>query len=389
MNLEIDIVGPWIQATTQLNNTVISNGTNNTNLPPLKFDLTADICNRRNVYTEIHYVGFAITVVNGIGMFITGLRLPLLLFTKSPKWNDKYKPLLVACLGIIVLQPLAMFIITSLFQAGHDMPEQDQLTVILASSLPTWTFCFHFVRWSGGHIGLARMIQCVITIAATVTMNINVRIYATLPETRAFDDYGEQIYVPWSGISEIFANFICFILGGIFFQIAYSNGKRRFTSGFFAAIFWIGPVLSMLVYCLFVLFLAIECPQAYQPSGSLWGCACLQPVVGVFIGLGLGKLFSLKWQETVTIAILVGGPNVQYMIGTLINDYDQKQVFQSIISYPVLLYIFEIFWLGLFTLFLNNFYRLIPRLKNKSATRLFSMWKDEKELHKLYSGINV
>ena len=115
----------------------------------------------------------------------------------------------------------------------------------------------------------------------------------------------------------------------------------------------------------------------------------MQPVVGVFIGLGLGKLFSLKWQETVTIAILVGGPNVQYMIGTLINDYDQKQVFQSIISYPVLLYIFEIFWLGLFTLFLNNFYRLIPRLKNKSATRLFSMWKDEKELHKLYSGINV
>ena len=251
------------------------------------------------------------------------------MFKKEGSWLNMYKPLLVAVLSVIVCQPLVMFLWTLCF--GQGLHERDQLAVVLASALPPWTFSFHFVRWSGGHIGLARLIQVVCTLLATVTLDINTLIYSTVPLDRALTDYGEKFYVPWGSTAKVFANFACFIIGGIATQLAYPNGTHRAASWFMAFIFKLGPLLSMAVYTTFVLFLAIVCPQSYEAeNGSIWGCAILQPVTGLLIGLVLGKLFRLDSQQSVTIAILTAGPNVQYLIGTLINDY-RKHTVRSIL----------------------------------------------------------
>ena len=209
------------------------------------------------------------------------------------------------------------------------------------------------------------MIQVVTTILTTVTMGVNTRIYGTVPLNRAVTDYGRPFYVPWAGISEIFANFACFIIGGVVTQLAYPKGIKQRYSWVFAVIFKLGPILSMSVYTLFVLFLAIICPQSYQAENApIWGCAILQPITGICIGLVLGKIFKLDFQQSVTIAITTGGQNVQYIIGTLINNYSKKEIFQSIITYPILLYVCEIFWLGVFVIFVQNFWRIFPSLKN-------------------------
>ena len=200
-------------------------------------------------------------------------------------------------------------------------------------------------------------------------MDINTRIYGTVPLNRAVKDYGEPFYVPWAGISEVFANFACFIIGGVVTQLAYPKGVKQRYSWVFAVIFKLGPVLSMSVYTLFVLFLAIICPQSYQAeNGPIWACAILQPVTGIFIGVILGWFFGLDFQQAVTIAITTGGQNVQYIIGTLINNYSKKEIFQSIITYPILLYVCEIFWMGVFVIFVQNLWRIFPckpELKNE------------------------
>lgn len=356
MSVNINVKGPW----------VLTSALNVTNPATQESELgnALDICNEGDIYTAIHYVGFTITVINALGMFMAGTRLALPYMFRKPLWPNVYKPLLVSILSIVVFQPLIMFLWTLCF--GNSLHERDQLAVILASALPTWTFSFHFVRWRVGHICLARLIQVVVTILATITMDINTRIYSTVPLDRSLNDYGSAFYVHWSGMSEIFANFACFIIGGIVTQLAYPKGVKQRFSWVMAVIFKLGPLFSMTVYTMFVLFLAIICPQSYEAeNGPIWGCAILQPITGLLIGIILGKIFKLDWQQSVTIAITTAGQNVQYIIGTLINNYSNKQIFQSIITYPVLLYVCEIFWMGLFVILLQHSWRLIPSLKNK------------------------
>ena len=126
-------------------------------------------------------------------------------------WTFKpYKEIIVGLIAIIVFQPLINFLWTLAF-TDSGLHERDQLAVIISNALPTWTFCFHFVRWTGGNIGLARLIQALATILSCLTIDINTRIYGTVPLDRAVTQYGEQFYVPWVGIATTSANYSVFI----------------------------------------------------------------------------------------------------------------------------------------------------------------------------------
>ena len=144
--VNVNLEGPWIQTSTVLNSNLSNSATDDS----VQGD-AGDVCNSDDIYNTIHYVGFAITCANAIGMFMAGVRLNLpYMFQKPGQWKNVYKPLLIACFSVLVFQPMIVFGWTLCF--GENLHERDQLAVILASALPTWTFSFHFVRWSGGHI---------------------------------------------------------------------------------------------------------------------------------------------------------------------------------------------------------------------------------------------
>ena len=152
--INVNVKGPWIQTVATILNANLTNPATEGSV----LGNAADVCNNENIYNTIHYVGFSITCINALGMFMAGVRLNLpYMFQKPGQWKNVYKPLLIACLSVLVFQPLVMFCWTLCFR--ENLHERDQLAVILASALPTWTFSFHFVRWSGGHIEQAKRKQ--------------------------------------------------------------------------------------------------------------------------------------------------------------------------------------------------------------------------------------
>ena len=69
MSINIDVKN-WIQTNTV---SAVTNSTSETPDP----GGALDICNEADIDTAIHFVGFAITTVNGIGYFMAGTRLAL------------------------------------------------------------------------------------------------------------------------------------------------------------------------------------------------------------------------------------------------------------------------------------------------------------------------
>ena len=124
--VNINVDQPWIETTTQPNITIVQ--TEASGLGDAYI-----ICNSPNIYNAIHYVGFSITTVNGLGYFMGGFRLALPYMFKQPLWPNVYKPLMVAVFSVVVCQPLIMFCWTLCFR--ENLHERDQLAVILASAL--------------------------------------------------------------------------------------------------------------------------------------------------------------------------------------------------------------------------------------------------------------
>ena len=87
-------------------------------------------------------------------------------------------------------------------------------------------------------------------------------------------------------------------------------------------------------------------------QGTLWGCAIFQPLTGFLIGYCFCRFFKLNRNDTLTIGLTTGIQNIQYSVSTFVNDYEKKSTFTSIVIYPCMLFICQLFWLFVYTSFI-------------------------------------
>lgn len=230
----------------------------------------------------------------------------------------------------------------------------------MISSTPSWGFIVFFKRFLPNvNTEYERALVAINTFLATGFMDFNIFMYGSVPREEIqyskFNPTGQTFYVPYKAIATTWLQYDVYIIGGIATQLAYPRTRSKFINNLYDNFGYVGAFCSFSILLAYIITIAVYCPNAFNQEmseGYLWGCAIFQPLTGFFIGYTIGFCFKFQLKNKVTLGLTTGMQNMQFSISTFVNDYSSKAIFTSIVIYPCMVYICQIFWLIVLTIFL-------------------------------------